>query len=124
MTDTATTSEAGNVLSDIRIERARQDTKWGPQNHPDIDPTSVGAAFAGSRGRTTRHYDIPTAHQTQERCSERARTGQLSWTDILLEEVAEAVEATAQSTGALREELVQVAAVAAAWIEAIDRRDT
>lgn len=44
-----------------------------------------------------------------------------SWALILLEEVSEAVEAIGDAT-ALRAELVQVAAVATAWAEAIDRR--
>lgn len=44
-----------------------------------------------------------------------------SWALILLEEVSEAVEAIGDVT-ALRAELVQVGAVACAWVEAIDRR--
>lgn len=52
------------------------------------------------------------------------------WNAILMEEVGEAAEevlttafgAAAKGHGDLRSELVQVAAVAVAWIEAIDRR--
>lgn len=47
------------------------------------------------------------------------------WFAILAEEVGEAAEAALendQGRGELREELVQTAAVAVAWIEAIDRR--
>lgn len=54
----------------------------------------------------------------------------LTWNAILMEEAGEAAqEILTQSFGAagnghgdLREELVQIAAVAVAWIEAIDRR--
>lgn len=54
----------------------------------------------------------------------------LTWNAILMEEVGEAAQevlttafgAAAKGHGDLREELVQVAAVAIAWIEAIDRR--
>jgi len=45
---------------------------------------------------------------------------QVTWRDILYEEVLEAYVETDWS--ALRAELVQVAAVAVAWIEHLDRR--
>lgn len=45
------------------------------------------------------------------------------WLAILMEEVGEvAHEQTYDATGSLRAELVQVAAVAAAWVDAIDGR--
>jgi hypothetical protein len=50
----------------------------------------------------------------------RAAEKTLKWVDILEEEVAEA--AAESDPAKLRAELVQVAAVAVAWIEAIDRR--
>lgn len=44
------------------------------------------------------------------------------WLSILVEEVGEvAHELTYDATGDLRKELIQVAAVAAAWVDAIDR---
>ncbi len=43
-----------------------------------------------------------------------------NWRDILLEEVFEAL--AEEEPKELRKELVQVAAVAAQWVEAIDRR--
>jgi NTP pyrophosphatase (non-canonical NTP hydrolase) len=69
------------VLAEVAAERARQDHKWGEQNHED--------AF---------------------------------WYLILGEEVGEVAKATLDSVQELREELIQVAAVAVSWIEAIDRR--
>jgi hypothetical protein len=47
-------------------------------------------------------------------------TKQLTWRDILLEEVYEAFAET--DSDRLREELIQVAAVALSWVDAIDRR--
>lgn len=50
------------------------------------------------------------------------------WTAILAEEVGEAAQAAlhgrfgGRAAGTLRDELVQVAAVAVQWIECIDRR--
>jgi hypothetical protein len=50
----------------------------------------------------------------------RVENGDLTWDGILLEEVYEAL-AEADPVK-LREELVQVAAVAASWVVALDRR--
>lgn len=97
-----------DVLDDVYNERKRQDAKWGVQNHPD--------AVAGLP------YPIAVANQAREITEDRAKNGTISFTDILLEEVAEATdEALAGNREALREELIQVAAVAVAWVEKIDR---
>jgi hypothetical protein len=76
----------------VRDERERQDEKWGEQNHDDM-----------------------------------------TWSAILGEEFGEACQAALEGNPAwgrdddeslrkLRHELVQVAAVAMAWVEALDRR--
>ena len=51
----------------------------------------------------------------------RARAGEVTWGDILLEEVAEAFEER-DDPAKLREELIQVAAMAVAWIRALDHQ--
>lgn len=94
-----------NVLLDICEERTRQEEKWGQQNHPDWHGDfSVG--FTADWARMVNDL--------------RAKRNGLAWDWILLEEVAEALEADSREH--LREELVQVCAVAIAWVEAIDRR--
>ena len=99
------------VLSEVHAERARQEAKWGEQNHRD------------GTGRVVFLDFMPATKQAETmkwRCEDNAQRGTLSWADILLEEV---YEANAEEDPAkLRAELVQVAAVAVAWIEAIDRR--
>lgn len=70
-----------DVLLAVAGERARQDAKWGEQNHDD-----------------------------------------LYWLGILTEEVGEVARATIEGT-ANHAEIVQVAAVAVAWIECQLRRD-
>lgn len=93
------------VFRDIVEERAAQNAKWGEQNHPD---------------GTGRPYDQFHADKARRLCNDAAEAGVVTWRHILREEVAEAL---AESDPAkLREELIQVAAVAAAWVEAIDRR--
>jgi len=93
------------VLLELEAERLRQDRKWGEQNHRD--GTGNASQVLGAR--------IARAN-----CQERSARGCVTWADILEEEMAEAL---AESDPArLREELVQVAAVAVSWVEAIDRR--
>jgi malonyl CoA-acyl carrier protein transacylase len=93
------------VVGQIAAERRRQDEKWGQQSHPD-----------GTGGAARERYAI----HLREECEEAFAEGRGRWAHILEEEVAEAV---AESDPAkLREELVQVAAVATAWVEHIDRR--
>jgi hypothetical protein len=93
-------------------ERAVQDAKWGESNHPDV-PAGVKHPCA--------FFGIPTADAARLFCETAFRTGTGSNAHILLEEVSEAIEA-ANDPAHLREELVQVAAVAMKWIEQIDRR--
>lgn len=86
------TEELIEVLDEVQRERVKQDRKWGQQNH-------VGA----------------------------------HWLAILMEEVGEAAQCVCKADippvshdtsvwrQGLRDELIQVAAVAVAWIEAHDR---
>ncbi|MCB7129936.1 MAG: hypothetical protein J3T61_10415 [Candidatus Brocadiales bacterium] len=80
-------NELTQVLNKIVDERARQDAKWGVQNHTDA-----------------------------------------YWMTILVEELGEAAAEITTTPGfserRLKHKLVQVAAVAVAWIEAFDRRTT
>lgn len=96
----------GRAFNDIAYERMRQDAKWGEQNHPD--GTDGGAFFAERRD------------YRRKVCQAYAAEGTVTWRHILDEEVHEAYAET--DTAKLRQELVEVAAVAVAWIEAIDRR--
>jgi hypothetical protein len=93
------------VLQQVLIERIAQDTKWGEQNHPD------GTGYDGS----DRHADF-----WRQRCQDAFADGEGTWGHVLLEEVFEAI--AENDPAKLRTELVQVAAVAVAWIEALDRR--
>ncbi|WP_330349613.1 hypothetical protein [Streptomyces sp. NBC_00582] len=93
------------ILGEVAAERGRQDEKWGEQNHPD------------GTGQYPETIDADVAKMA---CQSAAEGGYLDWLHILREEVAEAFAESAPDR--LRKELVQVAAVATAWIEAIDRR--
>jgi len=93
------------VLAEVASERARQDARWGEQTHPD------------GTGNRDQQRD---AERAREWCQSAFGSGYGTWSDILAEEVAEAN--AERDPSKLRAELIQVAAVAAAWIEAIDRR--
>jgi hypothetical protein len=95
-----------SVLAEVAVERQMQDDQWGEQNHPDGTGQWV--------------HERTSAELARAACQRAADEGTLTWAHILREEVTEAL---AESDPArLRAELVQVAAVAAAWVEAIDRR--
>lgn len=96
--------ERAAIFADIALERLAQDLKWGPQRGLDFG--------------TGRPGDREMAAAAKARCD--AMEGAGNWRDILDEEVCEAFAET--DPARVREELVQVAAVCAAWIEDIDRR--
>jgi hypothetical protein len=92
------------VLAAIVLEQISQDERWGQQNHPDGTGPRYAVKADLERARTER----------------AAANGSLTFRHVLAEEVAEAF--AEDDPVRLRAELVQVAAVAATWIEAIDRR--
>jgi hypothetical protein len=100
------------VLDEVYAERAHQDAKWGVQDHRDGTGPQVEILAAWSAASL--------ATVARDNCQRQAEMGIVSWLDVLGEEVAEAL--AEDDPAKLRAELVQVAAVAAAWVEAIDRR--
>jgi len=107
----------------IQAERLRQNKKWGEQNHPDVDPVLFNRPGGASPERIAAHLEIPSANRARYLCDTAKKRGETTWSGILVEEIAEAVEAASMANyDALRTELIQVAAVAIAWLEALDRR--
>lgn len=103
-----------NVLDEICQERARQERKWGQQDHADWHDHLQ--AYNGW------NIDIADADAAKIICDEAFATGQGSYAHILNEEVQEAfAEAKDGDKAKLRVELIQVAAVAVAWIEKLYR---
>lgn len=109
------------ALTAVAAERLAQDAKWGPQNHPDADPVLLGRPGGADGQRLAEDLEIPNAARAKFLCRTAGDRGCDNWAAILVEEVSEAVDAIGDDA-ALRAELVQVAAVAVAWVEAIDRR--
>lgn len=106
------------ALGDVHAERLRQDEKWGEQNHPD---------GTGPRSRPLHDWGISSARAETlatlftDATDAAAKRGEVTWRHILLEEVFEALAEA--DPAKLRTELIQVAAVATQWAEAIDRRE-
>lgn len=112
MSSTERVFRTADVLKAVAQERAAQDERWGPQDHPDHTPTEGLNNWP--------FYHGVDAMDWKARNDARTRRGDLGWDGILLEEVFEACAET--DPAKIRAELVQVAAVAVAWIEALDRR--
>ncbi|MDY0891848.1 hypothetical protein [Frigoribacterium sp. CFBP9030] len=98
-------ADAEEIAVEVLRERDRQDSKWGEQNHPD--------GTGGDRA-------IRQAEWAKQRTDLRAEEGTVTWLVILREEVLEAFAESDPTK--LRDELIQVAAVAQQWVQAIDRR--
>lgn len=103
----ATRRSITRALEAVRGERYRQVAKWddSTKDHPDMTGLPGDAEEA-------EHAKLLTDLAAAEGC--------VSWRHILWEEVREAF--AENDPHLLRTELVQVAAVAVKWVEAIDRR--
>lgn len=111
-----------SVLFEVLAERQRQEAKWGQQNHPDFDRVLLEREGGCSPERMAEHYEVPTEARGKFLCQNAFATKQGTYAHILIEEVSEAVGACNASPEDLRAELIQVAAVAVAWVEKIDRQ--
>lgn len=101
------------ALADIAAERIKQDQKWGEQRHrflpPYVDPQSM-VSLARQEADTARTL------------CQGDTGGNDNWLHILDEEYREMqAEMWAGNIPALREELVQTAAVIVNMIETIDK---
>jgi len=104
------------ILQEIEKERERQIEIWGVQDFPVLTPQY----YNSESFYMTDHYDLPTEHFAKHILEHRLNNDTLTYMDIFVEELCEAVS-TQSDSAALRKELVQCAAVVVAMIEAIDR---
>jgi hypothetical protein len=100
-------ADTSSILREIAEERIRQDAKWGEQNHP-IRPDGWDEPL------------ILMAQNARENCEISFSENKGTWYDILYEEFTEVFAES--DPDKQRAELIQVAAVAVAMIECIDRR--
>ena len=109
------TFAGSGVLLEVAAERVRQAKKWGEQNHPNgTGPSKLPMPYGSGS------WSAAVAAESLKLITECAsQIGQCTWLHILREEVFEAF--AEKDPAKLRAELVQVAAVAVQWVEAIDR---
>lgn len=111
------------IFTQIKTERAAQEKKWGEQNHPMLPEGLVhpiALSYPSAAQSICSELGIPTEDSAKELTDLRARQGELSYFHILQEEVSEAVCAL-DDYESMRKELIQVAAVTVAMIQALDR---
>lgn len=83
------------VTDEVQDERRKQDRKWGVQNHSPIEWMSILVEEVGEASKEAHEYHFAGVHY----------------------------ELDSQRLHRLRAELVQVAAVAVAMIESLDRNE-
>ena len=91
------------VVEEIRVERARQDAKYGTQDHPNGTTPQFKGLADSARNATLKAIN----------------ENRVTWFHIGKKEFWEAMAESDRAT--LRARLVQLVAVGIAWIEAIDR---
>lgn len=99
-----------NVLQEVLAERIRQDDRWGEQNHPVHDQEDPNGVFLLGRSYAA----------LEQEAKARFAAGRRSWALVELEEIFEAL--AAKTLAEARAEFIQVAAVAVAAVESIDRK--
>lgn len=122
-----TTTQTTTVLDEVAAERERQNAKWGEQNHPNgTGPQATplrGILFDGPviPENGCKKYALGLSYLAKGSTDAAAAAGAVTFADILLEEVFEAL--AEEDPAKLRTELIQVAAVATQWVESIDRAE-
>jgi hypothetical protein len=102
----------------VSRELTRQIAKWGVQAHPD----HTGAGWNAAGQRQDGNHFAGLADLMKQVNDRHVAEDTLSWSTILQEEVYEALAES--DPAALVDELVQVAAVAVAWVRDIVTRES
>lgn len=117
------------VLTQVFDERRKQDDHWGVQRHPD---TMLGHIQPGEDEFMATYLreglilaTEQKLEQSRDSYDESVKMGVTNWAEILEEEFWEAIlEAYIGDKAKLRKELIQVAAVAVAWVECLDATES
>jgi len=94
----AENQKLGQILAEIAAERKVQDVKWGEQNHSPIEWSAILTEECGEVAKEALEYHFQHKRKGEE------------W--------------SAEKLQAYRKELIQVAAVAVAMIESLERNET
>ncbi|MGP3917787.1 NUDIX hydrolase [Nonomuraea sp. 10N515B] len=116
--DAGVPGSLARVLAEVAAERAAQDERWGMQELPDGTGgarTTAESDLARQETETAAPYGEDGGDEVPARIRDQRR-------HVLAEEVLEAFAEA--DPDRLRAELIQVAAVAVKWAQALDRRPT
>ena len=108
------------IFDEIKLERQKQDEKWGEQTHPCLDQTLLNREGSCTPQRMCENYEIPSETRAKFMCDNSFKNGTGTYAHIALEEFAEVLSEF--DITKRRQELVQLTAVCLAWIECIDRQ--
>ena len=100
------------IIEEILKEKQRQISLWGVQNHNIVDNNYY---LNNIRIR----YGLPTEEQAKYSCNQHTENKTLTWGDIIVEELAEALNA--KTPEEMKEELIQCGAVIVSMIESLER---
>ena len=99
------------ILEEIRAECQRQKNKFGEQNHRMVALDHYADQYRAMAQSVKKYNDKLTASEERK----------IAWDSILLEEVWEALGETEPEKQ--RKEMIQVAAVAVAIVECLERKN-
>lgn len=102
------------VLREVDTERNLQDAAWGEQNHAN----GTGGDEVDDIDGDLKPWAVQ-ADLAKRMCEYHRGNGRMTYLDVLREEVYEAFAESDEVK--LRDELLQVAAVAVLWVEKLDR---
>ena len=105
MSKTKTFNRRANILSEIIAERQKQDAKWGEQNHIPIEWSAILTEECGEVAKEALEYHFYTK---KNRLSDKSASS-IVWQKEKLSKY--------------RTELIQVAAVAVAMLESLERNE-
>lgn len=98
----------------VEEERLSQDSKWGNTRHHPCKPDDDNFI--------ERYLGIFSEIKAKDRCDNASKDeGEITWTHISLEEFSESVYAKTKNHR--KKELIQLIAVACAWLEDIEREE-
>lgn len=107
------------VVADVLLERSEMLDRWGDPTYPSV----VEISPSGDRELgeiQTGVYGLPPAREARAATEASRGAGTLTWGRIATQSLADAVAATDEVDR--RAQIVQLAAVALAWVEDLDRR--
>lgn len=100
------------IIEEILKEKERQVSLWGVQNHNIVNyeiPHELRMSY----------YSLPREEKAKKNCNKAAKEGILTWGDIIVEELVEALNA--KTPEEMREELIQCCAVLLSMVESLQR---